>query len=202
MNEKIAVFVDANGVPANFYFSEKINFYEYVFDGWICFKEITLVTFSAKSAAQVRAEAIRRLKLIDECNIVASSEIAGIPFTVFDMAGKSIFTIDTITDELLTDISKEVEKAENSITRNNSVPVEHCESGYYFMDLISLQKANPEISSKKALKEFLENTPFMELTLICSHIPPWIENSGLYDITCKSENEHVTATIRKHLCNE
>ncbi|HOV41162.1 MAG TPA: Fe-only nitrogenase accessory AnfO family protein, partial [Oscillospiraceae bacterium] len=71
----------------------------------------------------------------------------------------------------------------------------------YYFDLAALQEKFPEISSKKALSQFFEETPFLELELVCTHLPPWIESLG-YDITFKKQNEKTVAVIKKKLCGK
>jgi hypothetical protein len=48
------------------------------------------------------------------------------------------------------------------------------------------------------MMDFLKDTPLVELRLVCKHIPPWIENSGSYNVkTVKSEEGRVEAVITK-----
>jgi len=67
----------------------------------------------------------------------------------------------------------------------------------FSLDLIALQNECPEVSSKKAMADFLENTPFLELHLVCKHIPPWIENSGKYNIKAQNIDGAVSAVITR-----
>ncbi len=55
----------------------------------------------------------------------------------------------------------------------------------------------PALSSKKAMMNFFDTTPFLELKLICKHIPPWIENSGKYNIKSERHDDSFTAVITK-----
>lgn len=198
--EKIAVFANTDGSPAEFYSTVKIDVYvkdTVVADKWFVDNTIELAPFQTDSIAKIRNEALKCLSLIDDCVVIVVKEITGIPYTVFDMAGKSIFTTNEISSSLLTEIIEDIISAERSINSVSTEPVETADGGFYYMDLVALQKEFPEISSKKALKNFLENTPFMELKLKCGHIPPWIENSGLYDIETQNVEDYIIAVLKK-----
>jgi len=46
--------------------------------------------------------------------------------------------------------------------------------------------------------DFLKDTPLLELRLVCKHVPPWIENSGAYNVeVVKNENGAVEAVITR-----
>lgn len=204
---RIAVFTDNEGIPDDFCFAKTMDMYIRSSGKWIREKSVALSPMNAKSVGQIRAETFERLKLMGDCRVIAAKELSGIPFSVFDMAGFLIFIIDKVSEENLNGVVADIENADEaerikSEIIENAKPVE-TEDGYYYMDLIALQTECPEVSSKAALKDFLENTPFMELKLRCSHIPPWIEKSGQYEVDVKdSVNNEVTAVIKKKLCRE
>jgi hypothetical protein len=79
-------------------------------------------------------------------------------------------------------------------------PVETSTPGVYFLDLVALQKECPEVTSKMAMMDFLKNTPFMELHLVCKHIPPWIENSGTYKVQVTSDKAGAVQAIITRGC--
>ena len=128
-------------------------------------------------------------KLIDElgdCRIIVSGKLAGIPYHIFDKMGFHIFeTGDPPSQELFQYIIREIEEAEAKAQASRAsaaaasvsalTPVSPDHNGNYYLNLIELQQAHPEISSKKALRQFMEETVFGRLELICNHIPPWME---------------------------
>ncbi|MDR2615541.1 MAG: hypothetical protein LBC28_03070, partial [Oscillospiraceae bacterium] len=67
--------------------------------------------------------------------------------------------------------------------------------GEYSFDLAALQAERPEISSKTALRDWLDNTPFTRLRLRCRHTPPWIAGSGKYDIYETPDGESIIAEV-------
>ena len=127
----------------------------------------------------------------------------GIPFCVVDSFGFKIFSINELNNDCLDGIVEDIESS-NMIEKmkkqivENAMPVETETEGIFYLDLVLLQTECPEISSKKALKDFLNTTPFLELQLLCNHIPPWLEN-GEYEISSqKTPDKKTFATIRKN----
>lgn len=200
--DTIAVFTDGNGDPADFYSAFALCVYHYE-EGWHKLSDMSLSPVTAKTVAQIRAEAFDRKALISNCRAVAAKALSGIPYSVFDMAGYSIFTIDDLSDDTLDAIAQDISQVEEADQINIKSIVVHVEAGgdgYYYFDLSALQAEHPEVSSKMALKEFLETTPFMELVVKCSHVPPWIEKSGAYEIKCIIGKDETIASIRKKRC--
>jgi hypothetical protein len=51
-----------------------------------------------------------------------------------------------------------------------------------------------------AMTDFLKDTPFLELRLVCKHIPPWIENSGAYNVQTVSDNGNAVQAVITRRC--
>jgi hypothetical protein len=92
-------------------------------------------------------------------------------FTIFETDNIS----DTLFDEIILEIEESTEKKAPAIETPTS-PAQTDNAGIYFLDLINLQLQHPEISSKKALKSFIQTTDFDKLEIICCHVPPWFDN--------------------------
>jgi hypothetical protein len=145
------------------------------------------------------------LPLIEGCDMLAGGTLVGIPFSVFDRAGLPIFEIGAINDEVFDGIIEDVRNAEAEVVAKEKIireakPVETSTPGVYFLDLIALQKECPEVTSKKAMMDFLKDTPLLELRLVCKHIPPWIENSGQYNVQVTGDKDGVVQAIITRKC--
>lgn len=197
---KIAVFTDGNRSPADFYSAKAIDIYEKR-ESWFPERTEILSPVSAETVAQIREEATRRRKLIDDCSIIAAKEISGIPFAVFDMARYGIFTVSRISEEILDGMAEDVSEAVQESRGNQDAvrPYEVSGSGSYELDLIALQTRHPEITSKMALADFLENTPFLDLRLRCTHLPPWILKKEELRLQKTADDEYV---IMKKQCRQ
>lgn len=119
--------------------------------------------------------------------------------------GFAIFEVERFTTEILDTILWDTKRnyAEEEEPQSIS-PAETDVAGMYFLDLISLQIQNPDISSKMALQPFLSNTPFLQLTIVCSHLPPWIEKfiagKGFNLETKKTVDGKIQVSIMKTTC--
>lgn len=157
----------------------------------------------AEGISALRTEIRNVISWLGECRIAAGAQISGIVYQELDRAGFSIFEISQISPEILDDILLDVEEAEKArcaVAGVPMAPIETSTPGIYSLDLIKLQQAFPELSSKQALRPFLDNTPFYELRLICAHIPPWLEQEP-YDIKTEKEKDgEIIAVVRKKQC--
>ena len=145
-------------------------------EGWALQDEIPW-QLHPDSAAGVRDQ-VRTLVLeLGDCRIVAAQRMSGLIYHVFDRMGFAIFEADAIGDSLFDAMAADVDAAAHPPEGSDDVtgPTPLGEPGRWFLDLIALQANHPEISSKRALRDFLrENRNLYELTLVCSHIPPWL----------------------------
>lgn len=206
MNNYICVFLQDDDKLDSFLKSSKIVVFNKS-DAWERVKTIILPDKYSQSPSELRKQMTSIIGQLGDSKIIAGLELTGIPYRVFDSFEFSIFSISELNDEVLDGIISDIKNAnikeymKNEII-NNAKPVKTQVPGVYSLDLITLQTECPEISSKKALKDFFCNTPFIELQLLCNHIPPWLEN-GDYDITSyKDKGEKIMAIIRKKLCKE
>ena len=199
---KIAVFADKASGLCDFFSANKFIIYEKRADKWEIAGEPAFERVMPASPSQTRKMTEALLPLLEGCNIMAGGTLVGIPYSVFDRAGMHIFQINVINDTVLDEIVNDIKNAAAQRDLKERIikearPVETATPGVYSLDLIALQIECPEVTSKKAMADFLENTPFLELRLICKHIPPWIENSGKYDIQSQNKDGAVSAIITR-----
>jgi len=201
---KIAVFTDKASDICDFFNATKFLIFEKRTDKWTITGEPEFERVIPSSPAQTRKMTEKLLSLLDGCNIIAGGTLVGIPYSVFDRAGLHIFQINEneVNDAVFDEIVKDIQNADTQRNLKERIikearPVETATPGVYSLDLIALQSECPEVTSKKAMADFLENTPFLELHLICKHIPPWIENSGKYDIQAQNKDGTVSAVITR-----
>jgi hypothetical protein len=200
---KIAVFTNNDSKLCEFFDATRVLIFERGADGWKSAGQKDFEKIPRANLALTRQKTEALLPLIDGCDVVAGGTLVGIPFTVFDRAGRHIFEIGELNDGVLDGIVEEIcsanaEAAAKEAIIRDAKPVETSTPGVYFLDLIALQKECPEISSKQAMMDFLKDTPLLELRLVCKHVPPWIENSGAYNVqVVKNENGAVEAVITR-----
>jgi hypothetical protein len=200
---KIAVFTNGDSGLCDFFEAERFLIFERTKEGWKQTNETSFEKIVPSAPALTREKTSALLPLIKDCDVLAGGALFGIPFSVFDRAGLHIFEINALNDEILDGVIEELHSANAEANAKEAIirdakPVETSTPGVYFLDLIALQRECPEVSSKKAMMDFLKDTPFLELRLICKHIPPWIENSGAYNVQTISDNgDSVQALITR-----
>lgn len=160
--------------------------YKRIEEGWEIIRTDSFFPLTGKTIKERRGEADKISDLIKEVTAIACKEITGIPFSVFDRKGYCIFSIEDISNETLNGIITDIEESDEKKRLmeemlKGACPVETQTPGVYMLNLKELQKEYPDISSKKALKPFLSDTPFLELHLICEHVPPWLERDAAYE---------------------
>ncbi|MDR0548405.1 MAG: hypothetical protein LBI10_03195 [Deltaproteobacteria bacterium] len=72
--------------------------------------------------------------------------------------------------------------------------------GQYFLDLKAALAKEPDLSSKKILRPFLQTVNFKELTIKCDHAPPWLplETAKMgYDLMIEKGEDEVTLFLKK-----
>lgn len=101
-------------------------------------------------------------------------------------------------------VEKSTEEADSGKLENNDVdePIEAEEEGRYYLNLIKLQVNKAAVSSKQALLPFLRGRNFKKLSVICNHIPPWLEGEiknlkMKMDIERKTQKEYEVVISNK-----
>lgn len=202
---KIAVLANDDSCPYDFFESDRILIFERVENHWKTTEEKIFNRIVPSSPSLTRRSAADLLQLLEDCDIIAGIALVGIPYAVFNRAGFHIFEINSINDDVLDEIISDIEASDSEKllrekTVKNAGPAETDIPGIYSLDLVALQTDYPEISSKMAMSDFLENTTFMELHLTCRHIPPWIENTGKYNVQEIGCSEGINKAIISRKC--
>ena len=170
---------------------------------WTILKRVPVDIDFSQDLPLLREDIRNLIAELDDCKIIVGKTISGLAYHMFDKMGFDIFEIEQfnakILDQILSDLT-----CTSTKNINMTSPVEMDVPGIYFLDLISVQNQNPEISSKMILQPFLTNTPFLQLNLICEHLPPWIENfitgKEMKLTTEKTTDGKVQVNITKTYC--
>lgn len=202
--DKLAVFSrEKEMVP--FVWCNTVDIYEKQEEKWEIARTASFSPIQGITVKELREETEKILLLAEDAKAIACYEITGIPFSVFNMKGFCIFSVEEINNETLNGIIEDIEKSDEKKRMRtemirNACPVETQTPGVYLLNLQELQKECPEISTKKALKPFLSDTPFLELHLICVHVPPWLEQDAAYEKKIQSKENALHVLLTKKQC--
>nr|WP_314463768.1 Fe-only nitrogenase accessory AnfO family protein [uncultured Clostridium sp.] len=171
---------------------------------WQAVRTSPFSSIKGNTVEELRKETEAVLTLTEDAKAVLCKELSGIAFSVFNQKGYCIFCAEKADQDTFDGMVKDMEESDEKRRRKeemikNAGPVETETPGIYFLDFMQLQKECPEISSKKALFPFLSNTPFLELRLVCAHIPPWLETDASYEkkIHPREGGVHITVTRKQ-----
>jgi len=171
--------------------------------GWLVVKDISAGIDFSHELPLLREELRQLITELDDCKIIVGKTVSGLAYHMLDKMGFAIFEVEQFTPSILDQILSDVKSA-SATNKSGISPVETDVPGVYFLDLIALQEQNSEITSKMALQPFLTNTPFLQVDLICGHLPPWVEPfiaaKGMKLTTEYMPNGKVQVHITKACC--
>lgn len=201
--EKIAVFLDQKNNISSFLDGTVVKIFQKDEKGWKVKKVIDVDMTNIIGIRGIRNEFQKLINKFDDCKIVVVKKGFGVAYSVFYAQDFSVWELPGKAEEILDDVlrkEKEHEIIEEEEGQKKSY-VEEVKQGEYYLDLIKLQLKEPEVSSKKALLPFIENTAFEALKLRCCHVPLWLrshsENKNLSFEVEKITNEDYQVTIKK-----
>ncbi len=203
MYDKIAVILDKGANVSSFGSDSSVFLFVKVGPYWQIAREIPFAAAPGEPISSIRSKMENLTRQMKDCKIIAGKSVSGLAFHILDRMEFQIFEIDSLSDDVLDGILFDISSARTQrerLCQTHTGPVQTDTPGHYFLDLISLQRSSPEISSKQALQPFLRNTPFLQLELVCSHVPPWLENNPELTVRTVAQHEKTYATIIKK-CN-
>ncbi len=199
MNGKIAVVLNPQGEPSSLNEDCVVKIFTKQGDRWAAERQTAVQLATGDAPAVVRDKLKGLISVLGGCKVIAGSSISGLAYNILTRMGFYIFEINKVTEDVLDGIAEDVrtEGTPKEVPPVQPFPSETETAGVYWLDLIALQTVSPEISSKKALKPFFESTPFVCLELLCSHLPPWLENEQGLKIQAFAEEGRVRAVITR-----
>ena len=203
-NACVAVLRDGAGRVSDARSATVAQLYSHTDGVWRATGE-TPVPHSGDGMNSVRDDMRALIAALGDCRVLAAKGLGGVAYGVFDRMGFHIFDVEEADAAALNGMLQDIEDADGAArirreTLKHARPAETDNPGVYWLDLILLQAECPEVSSKKALRGFLSDTPFRELHLICKHAPPWLEGAGLELQTETRPDGSLHLTITRRMC--
>lgn len=208
MNKEIAVILDDKGQLTDFFKVAEICVYEKT-DSWEVTRCIKDIVIDASNMIKLRASLEAIEVVLGECRIIIGDSIIGVPYHFMDKKGFVMCEAEELNDLLLDQVyedycvEKEMESPEFEDVPITPQPVDH--DGNFFLDFAKVQINRPEISSKKALLPFLSHELFQTLTIVCTHVMPWLETfvkERELVMNLKKEDGLYTVLITHKYCEE
>jgi Fe-only nitrogenase accessory protein AnfO len=180
--ESISVILNSLGDTAPIWGDAcRIQVFTHEAAGWEARESIPIRFDRTKPFASLRGEITEIAEKLGDAKILVGQSISGLAYQIFDRMGFQVIETDRFSPRLLDRIWNEIGEAdrrradEEATVRKAALPRETEIPGQFFLSLIELQQKSPDISSKMALQPFFDTTPFDCLTVLCRHLPPWLE---------------------------
>lgn len=209
MKNLIAMFLNEknNTIPVDE--QGEVTVFERKNDSWIVLRKVALNIRESKNINEARNAITYMCEQIVPCKIFIGSKVNGLVYNVLETSGFNIWELEGTPDTLL-DLVMEKEEVElkklQADTKVDVWPVQTGDTGYYFINLKDIQISNAGLTTKQVLLPFLNEATFYELTIICSHIPPWFEDEfkrkKLNWISSKVKENEFIVKIKHNTCNE
>lgn len=187
MTEKIACAQQPSGLVRPLTQPGDIVVYRRGAKGWE--PSETIVFAPGSGAAGLRASIDALANRLGDCRILVAGQLGGIPYQTLNRLGFHLFEAECVDDALLSGIWRDVQALPETPAPPPVplTPQSPASDGHYVLDLVALQAAHPEISSKMAFRAFLEGAAFRTFTLRCAHLPPWaLETAERHDIAMRT----------------
>lgn len=202
--DKIAVF-SKDQIMEPFLSCNRVDIYEKQADTWHLVRTVSFSPVTGSSVKELRQQTENVAAYAEDAKAILCKEITGIPFSVFNKKGYGIFCTEKAGEEVFQGVMEDLEESDEKKRMKEEMirsarPVQTSTPGIYHLNLLDLQKECPEVSSKKAIVPFLKETPFLELHLVCAHIPPWLEHDSTLLIKAQLNDGVTFATITKKQC--
>jgi hypothetical protein len=143
------------------------------------FRESGALDFSFTGVAglcRMRERLSELVGLLEGVVAVAASGFPGVSRDVLTRNGYVLYEVGEFGAEVLDGIGEHLDKGE--FFEQDEAPLAPFEreegSGEYFLDVSKALNANPDLSTKKILRPFLDGVRFKELEFLYDHLPPWL----------------------------
>jgi len=222
MEKRIAVLSDAAGSPTTLLLAEFVYVYERGATEWREISRFSLKPFAADTPHGIRLLGEAISDEFGDSKVILGSDISGASYSALNRVGFLICESEGISDEIFDELFGELDADEDVILIEKSKDVSETAfsepeihimgpqpsalPGHFFISLKEVQQSNPLLSTKKILRPFLKETPFVELVILCGHIPPWLETDltglGLSMTSRKSDSNTIVLTVVHAACDQ
>ena len=184
----IAVLLDIEGKTSGFEKDGIIRVFSKQDNAWILQRERAYNINEINSASEMRRYLSEVGDWLSDCRSFVVKRMRGVHLAAFESLQVSFWEIDGFPENYFDCI----QQSQNQQAVQTQAPPEEIakpveqKPGYYFVDLRDIMSHKTALSSKTVLKPFLKETNFVQLEIVCNHVPKWFE-SELPDLNLRTE---------------
>ncbi|MDR3261188.1 MAG: Fe-only nitrogenase accessory protein AnfO [Tannerella sp.] len=189
---KIATLVDKKGNSLPFGESGVVKLYDSDVNGWKCLREIRFEPDANMNLSGIRQCIYGLVSQLDDCKSFVMKRAPGIFNAIFEEElGISVWRVNGSSFDSLSQIKAQAEKAQAAQSAPRCkcsstcgskdsetfwpTPVGALGNELFQINLVEVQQKNCSLNSQEILLPFLESKiEFIELEIICTHVPKWL----------------------------
>ncbi|MDR1777370.1 MAG: hypothetical protein LBR31_06035 [Desulfovibrio sp.] len=202
--ESIAVVVDRQGQLTRFSDDILVNVYHRQGKTWVCTERMPFFLDPGLDLAGMRDKLRALIDSLGQTRILLAASICGVAYSVLDQRGFRLCEMDSFSPEEADVLDALVERVVAPVKAPSPPYPAEIAPGVYQCDLTEVLREHPDLSTKKVLRPFFDKTPFVELRMAFSHVPPWLlpelVERGLVWSEPVSAGDKLWMTVRPSTC--
>jgi hypothetical protein len=168
-----AVIRDQTGALSDLVRGSRLEIYRQKENSWETLDSVLFEPFGNLKPPQLRQALNNLVERLEPVKIAIGRAFAGLFYQTLSNAGITLLQMEEFSPECLTELLSvldEPAEVQAALEPTENEPG----SGQFSIDLTAALAFAPDLSSKKILIPFLNNTPFLELKVYFDHLPPWL----------------------------
>jgi Fe-only nitrogenase accessory protein AnfO len=182
MAKEIAVFAGPDGMTVPLDGAGKVVVYRRAQGSWETDRLSDFDFGKVRGMRELRLIMHDMLEFLGGCRIFVARSAAGVPYFELEKAGYSVWEIEGLPAGFLEHVWEEEEREREAEIEQPApaLPVpEETTPGNYYINIREIQGGNADLTSKQILQQFIRWGGFHSLSIVCSHIPPWVEMEAM-----------------------
>lgn len=175
---EIAILIEESGAVALLQEADTIQVYHHHCGIWEVSRSMPLALPTAHGLPGLRRYMQTVVEFLGECRTLVGLSVIGLPFFELEKAGFTIWELPGSPLQALDHIRAAEDTARELPAMKIIMPSlqpREISPGCYTISIKDIQNCNGKITSKQILYPLLKKMDFHRLEVICSHVPPWLE---------------------------
>lgn len=176
MAREIAVFVNQQGRCASVLTPGKVVIYRKEAGDWQPGRELEFMLDQGRGMRELRLQIAELIAFLGNCTIFVAQSVIGVAYFELEKAQVTIWEFEGAPAEFLDHILAEEEARVEAVLPAVAIPVcEETAPGCFAISIKEIQENELGITSKQILLPLIGKKNFASLTILCNHVPPWLE---------------------------
>jgi Fe-only nitrogenase accessory protein AnfO len=158
---------------------------------WKPLREMSFTIDRERDLRELRHTMQSFVEFLGECRVLVARSARGVPLFELEKARRTVWEIGGDPEDFLEEVWREESAAGEADEAASAIPVpEEISPGNYYLSIRELQEESLGVSSKQVLQAFVRRGAFRSLTILCNHVPPWL-NLEAMNTGCRLDTERM-----------